>query len=55
MPDEIEKLKALLPVPFAADQLLLEALTHRSYAVEHNLDYDNHTSFGATRNRRRES
>ena len=41
MPDEIEKLKALLPVPFAADQLLLEALTHRSYAVEHNLDYDN--------------
>lgn len=41
MPDDIKKLETLLGAPFPRRQLLLEAVTHRSYATEHNLGYDN--------------
>lgn len=41
MPEDIEKLKKLLGVVFKQPALLKEALTHRSYAVENKLKYDN--------------
>ncbi len=41
MPHDIEKLKKRLSHPFANTERLREALTHRSYAVENNLKYDN--------------
>lgn len=37
----IEALKKRLSCDFAAEDRLREALTHRSYAAEHNLAYDN--------------
>ena len=41
MPEDIEKLKKALGIVFNAPALLKEALTHRSYAVESKLSYDN--------------
>ncbi|NCB06259.1 MAG: ATP-binding cassette domain-containing protein, partial [Clostridia bacterium] len=41
MPEDIEKLKKTLGIAFREPHLLKEALTHRSYAVENKLDYDN--------------
>ena len=42
MPKDIAQLKAVIGYPEgASDQPLREALTHRSYAVEHELDFDN--------------
>ena len=41
MPEDIEKLKKQLGVVFNTPALLKEALTHRSYAVESKLAYDN--------------
>ena len=41
MPEDIEKLKKLLGLTFQDTHLLKEALTHRSYAVENRLAYDN--------------
>lgn len=42
MPKDIAQLKAAIGYPDGvADQPLREALTHRSYAVEHELDFDN--------------
>ncbi|MBE6402355.1 MAG: ribonuclease III [Lentisphaerae bacterium] len=41
MPEDIEKLKKKLGFTFQKPALLKEALTHRSYAVENKLAYDN--------------
>ena len=41
MPEDIEKLKKKLNWTFQKPSLLKEALTHRSYAVENKLAYDN--------------
>lgn len=41
MPEDIEKLKKKLGLTFQNPSLLKEALTHRSYAVENKLSYDN--------------
>lgn len=42
MPRDIAQLKAVIGYPEdASEQPLREALTHRSYAVEHELDFDN--------------
>ena len=41
MPGDLEKLKKQLGLFFARPALLKEALTHRSYAVENKLRYDN--------------
>lgn len=41
MPDDIEKLKDILNYRFNDRSLLKIALTHRSFAVETGLDYDN--------------
>ncbi len=42
MPQSIDQLKKLIRFPEGQpDEVLREALTHRSYAVEHELDYDN--------------
>ncbi|MBE6366665.1 MAG: ribonuclease III [Lentisphaerae bacterium] len=41
MPGDIEKLKKQLGIIFDDSTLLKEALTHRSYAVENKLSYDN--------------
>ena len=42
MPLDIEQLKKVLRYPAdASDAPLREALTHRSYAVEHELKFDN--------------
>ena len=41
MPEDIEKLKKKLGLTFQKPALLKEALTHRSYAVENRLTYDN--------------
>ena len=41
MPEDIEKLKKKLGLTFRDPHLLKEALTHRSYAVENKLAYDN--------------
>lgn len=41
MPGDIEKLKKHLGMDFDRPKLLKEALTHRSYAVENKLPYDN--------------
>lgn len=41
MPEDIEKLKKFLGMNFSNPKLLKEALTHRSYAVENKLAYDN--------------
>ena len=41
MPEDIEKLKKNLGIVFQKPALLKEALTHRSYAVESKLAYDN--------------
>lgn len=41
MPGDIEKLKKSLGFVFQNPALLKEALTHRSYAVENKLKYDN--------------
>lgn len=41
MPEDIEKLKNILNYHFNDRSLLKEALTHRSYAVENGLIYDN--------------
>ena len=41
MPEDIEKLKKKLGLVFQKPALLKEALTHRSYAVENRLTYDN--------------
>ncbi len=41
MSRNVEKLKEQLCYPDTGSGRLLEALTHRSYAVENNLDYDN--------------
>ena len=41
MPEDIEKLKKSLGIVFQTPALLKEALTHRSYAVESKLAYDN--------------
>ncbi|MBR1966315.1 MAG: ribonuclease III [Lentisphaeria bacterium] len=41
MPDDIEKLKTILNYHFEDRSLLKTALTHRSFAVETGLDYDN--------------
>lgn len=41
MPEDIEKLKKILGGSFRQPTLLKEALTHRSYAVENKLAYDN--------------
>ncbi len=42
MPQDIEKLKKIFSYPSGATGAILrEALTHRSYAVENGLDYDN--------------
>ena len=41
MPEDIEKLKKKLGLTFQKPALLKEALTHRSYAVENRLSYDN--------------
>lgn len=41
MPDDIEKLKIILNYHFNDRSLLKQALTHRSFAVENGLPYDN--------------
>lgn len=41
MPEDIERLKKKLGIAFRDPHLLKEALTHRSYAVESKLPYDN--------------
>lgn len=41
MPEDIEKLKLILNYHFNDRSLLKTALTHRSFAVENGLDYDN--------------
>ncbi len=41
MAEDIEKLKRILNYQFTDRKLLLTALTHRSYAVEHQFNYDN--------------
>ncbi|MDD5697901.1 MAG: ribonuclease III [Victivallaceae bacterium] len=41
MPEDIEKLKFLINYDFKNKSLLREALTHRTYAVENSLAYDN--------------
>ena len=41
MAEDIEKLKFKIGYTFNNRALLKEALTHRSYAVENNLNYDN--------------
>lgn len=41
MPEDIEKLKLILNYHFNDRSLLKAALTHRSFAVENGLDYDN--------------
>jgi len=41
MPEDIEKLKLKINYNFADKALLREALTHRTYAVENSLPYDN--------------
>lgn len=41
MAEDIEKLKFKINYTFKNRALLKEALTHRSYAVENNLNYDN--------------
>ena len=42
MPRDIAQLKAAIGYPEeASEQPLREALTHRSYAVEHELGFDN--------------
>ncbi|MFA7230254.1 MAG: ribonuclease III [Victivallaceae bacterium] len=41
MPEDIEKLKLKINYNFKNKALLREALTHRSYAVESSLKYDN--------------
>lgn len=41
MAEDIEKLKKQLGIVFRTPALLKEALTHRSYAVENKLSYDN--------------
>ena len=41
MPEDIEQLKRVLGIEFQNPHLLKEALTHRSYAVESKLAYDN--------------
>lgn len=41
MAEDIEKLKYRINYEFKNRDLLREALTHRSYAGEHNLQYDN--------------
>lgn len=41
MAEDIEKLKYRINYQFKDRNLLREALTHRSYAAEHNLQYDN--------------
>jgi len=41
MPEDMEHLKRLLGIEFKDSRLLKEALTHRSYAVESKLAYDN--------------
>lgn len=41
MPQNIEQLKTLLKAEFKSDHYLREALTHRSYAVENDIKYDN--------------
>ena len=39
--DDLLKLKHLINYEFKNHALLLEAMTHRSYAAENNIDYDN--------------
>jgi ribonuclease-3 len=41
MPEDIEKLKLKINYDFKDKALLREALTHRTYAVENSLPYDN--------------
>ncbi len=41
MAEDIEKFKYVIDYSFTNKALLREALTHRSYAVENNLNYDN--------------
>jgi len=41
MPEDIEKLKLKINYDFKNKALLREALTHRTYAVENSLSYDN--------------
>ena len=41
MAEDIEKLKRILKLDFKNPSLLKEALTHRTYAVENKLRYDN--------------
>ncbi|MDD5597410.1 MAG: ribonuclease III [Victivallaceae bacterium] len=41
MPEDIEKLKFKIGHDFKNKQLLREAMTHRTYAVENSLPYDN--------------
>ena len=41
MPEDIEKLKLKINYNFKNKALLREALTHRTYAVENSLSYDN--------------
>ena len=41
MPEDIEKLKSKINYNFNDKALLREALTHRTYAVENSLTYDN--------------
>ncbi len=41
MSGDIEQLKKLLKAEFRSDRFLKEALTHRSYAVENGIQYDN--------------
>ena len=41
MPEDMEQLKRVLGIEFKEPRLLKEALTHRSYAVESKLAYDN--------------
>lgn len=41
MANSIEQLKNLLKIELDSDKYLIEALTHRSYAVEHSIKYDN--------------
>jgi ribonuclease-3 len=41
MPEDIQKLKNTIKYDFKNKALLREALTHRTYAVENSLNYDN--------------
>lgn len=41
MPEDIEKLKFKIAYDFKDKRLLREAMTHRTYAVENSLPYDN--------------